>query len=179
MPLPSSLIHQIHNTPVMAVIVVTGGGAQAIADLLAVPGASRTLLEALVPYSNTSLTEFLGSPPMQAVSVETAAALAQAAYRRATSLRENASIPVIGLACTATLVTDRPKKGDHRTHVGLRTEQQTAVYSLTLQKGARDRQGEERIVRDLLLHICAEGCGLGLERSLAFVPGEHLVVEKR
>ena len=121
----ATLIVQIHDAPVMAVIVVTGGGAQAVADLLAVPGASRTLLEALVPYSDTSLTEFLGSSPVQAVSAETAAALAQAAYQRATALRENASVPVIGLACTATLVTDRPKKGDHRAHIGLCTAKQT------------------------------------------------------
>ena len=50
-----SLIAQIHASPVMAVVIVTGGGAQALADLLAVPGASRTLLEALVPYSEKSL----------------------------------------------------------------------------------------------------------------------------
>ncbi len=44
------LITQIHTTPTMAVLIVTGGGTQAIADLLAVPGASRTVLEALIPY---------------------------------------------------------------------------------------------------------------------------------
>ena len=175
----SSLISRIHDTPVMAVIVVTGGGAQAVADILAVPGASRTLLEALVPYSEKSLEEFLGTSPTQAVSAETAAALAQSAYRRALTLRKNDTAPVIGLACTAALVTDRPKKGDHRAHIGLRTNEQTLVYSIALQKGARDRQGEERLVSDLLLHICAEGCGLGLESSLAFLSGEHLVVEKR
>ena len=175
----ASLIAQIHDTPVMAVIVVTGGGAQAIADILAVPGASRTLLEALVPYSDKSLEEFLGTSPVQAVSAETAAALAQAAYRRATTLRQNDSVPVIGLACTATLVTDRPKKGDHRAHIGLCIGQQTRVYSLTLQKGTRDRQGEERVVSELLLQVCAEGCGLSLESLLSLLPEEHLIVEKR
>jgi nicotinamide mononucleotide (NMN) deamidase PncC len=175
----ASLIARIHETLVMAVIVVTGGGAQAVADLLAVPGASRTLLEALVPYNEKSLEEFLGSPPVQAVSVDTAAALAQAAYRRATTLRENDSVPVIGLSCTAALVTDRPKKGDHRTHIGLCTAKQTRVYSLTLQKGARDRQGEERLVSDLLLRICAEGCGLEPEGPLSLLPEEHLAVEER
>ena len=49
------LITQIHATPVMAMVVITGGGTQAIADLLAVPGASRTVLEALIPYSDASL----------------------------------------------------------------------------------------------------------------------------
>ena len=174
-----SLIAHIHETPVMAVIVVTGGGAQALADLLAVPGASRTLLEAVVPYSEKSLEAFLGSPPVQSVSVETAAALAQAAYRRAMILRENDSVPVIGLSCTATLVTDRPKKGDHRAHIGLCTAQRTRVYSLTLQKGARDRQGEERVVSDLLLQACAEGSNLSLTLTLSLLPEERLTVEER
>lgn len=172
----TSLIAHIHETPVMAVIVVTGGGAQALADLLAVPGASRTLLEALVPYSEKSLAEFLGSLPAQAVSVETATALAQAAYRRATILRENDSVPVIGLSCTATLVTDRPKKGDHRAHIGLCTAQRTHVYSLTLQKGARDRPGEERLVSDLLLHACAEGCGVEPESLPSLLPEERITI---
>lgn len=163
----------------MTVIVVTGGGAQAVADFLAVPGASRTLLEALVPYSDTSLTEFLGASPAQAVSIETAAALAQAAYRRALALREHSSMPVIGLACTATLVTDRPKKGDHRAHIGLRTHERTRVYSLTLHKGARDRQAEERLVSDLLLRVCAEGCGLRPEGSLPLFPDEQVTIDER
>ena len=152
------LITHIHASQVMAVIVVTGGGSQAIADLLAVPGASRTVLEALVPYSDKSLVEFLVEIQTQAVSVETAARLAQRAYQRACSLREAEEISVVGLSCTATLVTDRPKKGDHRAHVGLCTSEYTQVFSLTLQKGARDRIGEERLVSDLLLQVLAVGC---------------------
>src|SRR5215471_6186361 len=111
-----SLITRIHASPTMVVLVVTGGGAQALADLLAVPGASRTVLEALVPYSERSLAEFLGTLPEQLVSVETASALAQTAYQRALRLRTEEAVPLIGLSCTATLVTDRPKRGAHRAH---------------------------------------------------------------
>ncbi|MFB3076872.1 MAG: hypothetical protein ACE1Y4_02600, partial [Lysobacterales bacterium] len=68
---PASLIAQIHASPLMAMLVVTGGGTQALADVLAVPGASRTVLEALVPYSAAALTEFLGTLPNQVVSIET------------------------------------------------------------------------------------------------------------
>jgi|SRR5581483_3772934 len=155
----TALITQIHASPVMAVLVVTGGGSQAVADLLAVPGASRTVLEVLVPYSDKSFVEFLGATPTQAVSVETAATLARRAYQRAGSLQESELTPIVGLSCTATLVTDRPKKGDHRTHVGLCTSKDTHVFSLTLQKGARDRLGEERVASDLILQILALACG--------------------
>jgi len=171
------LIAQIHASPVMAVCVVTGGGSQAIADLLTVPGASRTVLEALVPYSDKSMIEFLGAAPIQAVSIETAAALARQAYQRACALREAEEIPVVGLSCTATLVTDRPKKGDHRAHVGLCTSADTRVFSLTLYKGARDRIGEERLVSDLLLQVLALGCGLIFEVQLSLLAEDRLEKE--
>ncbi len=158
----------------MAVLVVTGGGTQALADLLAVPGASKTVLEALVPYSDPALAEFLRTAPMQAVSVETAAAMAQAAYRRAQQLRDQVTTPVIGLACTATLATDRPKKGDHRAHVGLCTANSTIVYSLTLTKGARDRAGEERVVSNLVLNVLAEGCDQPGLPDLGLLPQERI-----
>ncbi|HEV8715642.1 MAG TPA: hypothetical protein VGX03_22795 [Candidatus Binatia bacterium] len=161
----------------MAVLVITGGGAQALADLLAVPGASRTVLEALIPYSEQSLTEFLDASPKQSVSVETAAALARTAYQRALRLRQDKIMPVIGLSCTATLVTDRPKRGAHRAHIGLCTGAQARVYSLTLQKGAWERQGEERLVSDLLLRVLAEACGLEIATDLALLAGEQVTVQ--
>ncbi len=161
----------------MAVFVITGGGAQALADLLTVPGASRTVLEALVPYNEQSLAEFLGALPVQSVAVETAAVLAQTAYQRARRLRKDGTVPVIGLSCTATLMTDRPKKGAHRAHVGLCGGEQTRVYSLTLQKGARDRQGEERLVSDLLLQVLAEACGLNITTDLPLLENERVTVQ--
>jgi len=174
----TALIAHIHASPTLAVIVVTGGGAQAVADLLAVPGASRTVLEALVPYSERSLAEFLRMLPRQSVSVETAAALARTAYQRALQLRQDGAGPVIGLSCTATLVTDRPKKGAHRAHVGVCSEERTRIYSLTLQKGARDRPGEERLVSDLLLRGLAEACGVAIAVALALVEDERVVVQE-
>lgn len=162
----------------MAVIVVTGGGAQALADLLAVPGASKTVLEALVPYSDRSLKEFLGAVPRQAVSVETASALALTAYQRALELRTDPTLAVLGLSCTATLVTDRPKKGEHRAHVGLCSETDTIVSSLTLTKGARDRQAEERVVSNLLLNVLAEACEVKASAEIGLLASEQIIGER-
>ncbi|MGH7960938.1 MAG: CinA family protein [Candidatus Binatia bacterium] len=174
---PASLVSQIHASPAMAVCVVTGGSMQALADLLAIPGASRTLLEALIPYSAQSLAEFLGTPPAHAVSVETAAALAQEAYQRALRLQGEKTLPLLGLSCTATLVTDRPKKGAHRAHIGACDGTRIRVYSLTLQKGARDRQGEERVVSDFFLSVFAEACGLNNPQDLTLLPSERDTVQ--
>lgn len=57
---------------------------QALGWLLSVPGASATLLEALVPYSRASMADCLGgTEPPKFACADTAAAMALAAYRRA------------------------------------------------------------------------------------------------
>ena len=170
-------IAQVHASSLRAMLVVTGGGTQAIADLLAVPGASRTVLEVVVPYSETALTEFLGDYPDQAVSVETAAALARAAYKRAVVLHA-AEGALLGVACTAALATDRLKKGEHRAHIGISTAAETRVYSCTLTKGARDRQAEERVVSDLLLAVLARACGLDVSLD-GLLRAEERIEEQR
>ena len=55
-----SLIAAVQGSGRQAVLAITGGGSGAIADILRVPGASRLLLEALVPYDARALADFLG-----------------------------------------------------------------------------------------------------------------------
>jgi len=160
----------------MAVVVVTGGGSQALADLFVVPGASRTVLEALVPYSDRSMREFLGHEPEQAVSAETAAALARRAYERALALRPDGDVPVLGVACTAALVTDRPRKGEHRAHVAVCRGEPVEVRSVALKKNARNRAGEERVVADLVLSAMGRACGTDVAMCAALLPPEGVRV---
>src|SRR4029077_12143673 len=82
----ASLVGQIHAAPIRLVVAITGGGSRAIAELLEVPGGSRTLLEAVVPYSAAALSGWLGAEPEQFCSAHTARLMAMAAYRRAQSL---------------------------------------------------------------------------------------------
>lgn len=160
----------------MAVLVVSGGGSLALSDLFAVPGASRTVLEALVPYSDRSMSEFLGHEPAQAASAETAAALARRAYQRALRLRTSHDAPVLGVACTAALVTDRPRKGEHRAHVAVCGGGSAEVRSVILEKNARDRAGEERVVADLVLAALGRACGLDAALCESFFPVEGVRV---
>lgn len=169
------LVEQIHAARTMAVIVVTGAGSQAVAWVLGVPGASRTVLEVLIPYSRHSLIGFLGHEPEQYVSAETARALAAQAYRRALALREQET-PVLGLGCTATIITDRPKRGEHRAHIAAQTAAGTTTYSLTLTKGLRDRKGEEEVVSRLVLRALAAACGLEAPIDLRLQPSDALEV---
>lgn len=187
-PARASLVARIHASPTLAMLVITGGGTLALADLLAVPGASRSLLEAVVPYTSAALGAVLGSRPHQFVSVGTAAALARAAYQRAVALhapepaagdRSAESVtretPLVGLSCTAALRTDRPKRGDHRFHVGVSDATRTHVSSLTLTKDARDRLEEERLTSDVLLNVLARACGVRPILQLELRTGERLI----
>ncbi len=152
------LVSQIHAAPGQIVLAVTGGGSRAVADLLEVPGGSRTLLEAVVPYSAAALAEFLHGEPEQACSPRTARAMAMAAFQRARRLRGSVdkSLPVVGIGCTASLTSDRPKKGAHRIHVAWQTAETTATQSLELIKNRRDRAQEEQVAATMVLNAVAE-----------------------
>ena len=86
------------------VLATTGGGSRAISRLLTVPGASRSVLEAIVPYAEPALARFLGGKPDQYCSPATARAMAMAAYRRALDYADSPAMAV-GLGCTAGLAT--------------------------------------------------------------------------
>ena len=155
-------VARIHASGMHLVLGVTGGGSQAISMLLGVPGGSRSVLAAVVPYSAAALAEWLRSRPEHFCSEHTARLMAMAAYQQALRLAaaEGGVAPVAGVACTASLVSDRPKHGAHRVHVAAQTAGFTAVASLELTKGARDRHAEEDLAARFLLNMVAQGCGL-------------------
>ncbi|MYD50939.1 MAG: hypothetical protein F4W93_05575 [Dehalococcoidia bacterium] len=169
------VIRQVHASPVQAVVVVTGGGAQSISRLLRVPGASRTVLEILVPYSERALEDFLGERPHQVASVETAEAMSRQAHRRAMELAE-ADVPLVGIGCTAALATDRLKRGAHRVHVARCTSDSTVTYSIEFTKGLRDRAGEDTLSGLLVVRALAEAAGIAPDMSMPLDPTEHIVI---
>jgi nicotinic acid mononucleotide adenylyltransferase len=59
---------------------------------------------------------------------------------------------LIGVGCTASLVTNRVKSGGHRVHVAVQTLWGTYAFSLTMLKGERTRSEEDRLVADLILN---------------------------
>jgi nicotinamide mononucleotide (NMN) deamidase PncC len=180
----TSLVRAIHASDLRLGLAVTGGGSQAIADLLVVPGGSRTLIEAIIPYSPESLTAWLGSRPEHFCAPRTARSMAMAAFCRARELcktaegRTTESTNIAGIACTASLASDRPKRGAHRVHLALQTVAGTTTHSLELTKGARSRAEEERLVASMLLHLIAAAAGIAECLPLALREGELLDVQQ-
>ena len=171
-----ALVAAVHDAPAKLVLAVTGGGNAAITDLLDVPGASRTVLEIVVPYAEPALQELLAggrpgpSPSANhradvdlaaagAVSATTAEAMSVACLDRARHLAGEDG-PLLGVACTAALVSDRPKRGDHRAHIAVASADGVAHRRVELDKGALDRPGEDRVVADAVLTAIADACGV-------------------
>lgn len=150
------LIEAIHATPVMIVLVTTGGGATAISDLLAVPGASGTILEATVPYARTALETWLaasdgGSDPEAALDIATQA------WHRALELAD-AGTEVYGVACTAALATLRERRGADRAHLAAVGDGVVLTDHVRLER-SDGRGAQERHVSNALIGLVAKACG--------------------
>lgn len=155
----TAIIAQIHGSGRRTVIEFAGAGSLALAWLHAVAGSSRTILEATDRYSAQSMADLLGELPEKFVSRTTAEEMAERAFRRAMTL-SNGAEHAIGVACSATIATDRVKRGDHGCWVAVRDQAGSTAYGLIITKGVRDRLGEEALVSRLMVHAIAQAAAL-------------------
>ncbi len=153
------LISALHASGRKAALAITGGGSGAVGELLRVPGGSRLLVEAQVPYDALALEAFLGFAPAQACSVDTAMAMARSVRARAARLVP-AGTDLVGLGATAALVSDRPRKGEHRFHIAFANAAGIAHCTGVLAKGRRDRAAEEDLVARAIVLWLARACGI-------------------
>jgi hypothetical protein len=154
------LISGLHASGRKAALAITGGGSGAVGELLRVPGGSRLLIEAQVPYDEQALAAFLGFAPAQACSSNTALAMAQTARARAAKLVPPGT-DLVGVGATAALVSDRPRRGEHRFHIATATSAGMAHCTCVLAKGRRDRAAEEDLVSRAIVLWLARACGIG------------------
>ncbi len=157
----------------MMVMNFAGAGAESLAWLHSVGGSSRTILEATDRYVQSSLIEATGFEPESYTSPKVAKALAKHAFERARVLAKPET-PVFGVGCTASIATDRPKRGDHRVAIAIHDALGSSSFELVLKKGARDRAGEEELVSWLIIYAVAEACAVFDLPDLALVKGEVL-----
>ena len=167
------LIAALHASGRKAALAITGGGSGAISELLRVPGGSRLLIEAQVPYDTQALATFLGFLPSQASSADTATAMACAARAHAARLVP-AGTDLIGLGATAALVSDRPRRGEHRFHIATAGADRITHCTGVLAKGRRDRAAEEDLVSRAIVLWLARACGVAAPSPRTLLdPDEH------
>jgi nicotinamide mononucleotide (NMN) deamidase PncC len=169
------LIAQFYTKPISFVLEFAGAGSLALFWLHSVPGSSRAILEATDRYASASLTELLGRRPNSFVSKETAQAMAVQAYRRARRLSDEPLC--MGVALTATIATDRVKRGEHNCWVAVHDQQGVRTFGLTLAKGQRTRAEEEHIVSRLLLHAIATAYEIDAPVQIDLLANEQIVTD--
>ena len=171
-----ALVDAIHASPRRGVLAVTGGGSGLLSALLSVPGGSATVLDAQIPYAGGALREFLGTEPSQACSVETARALAMRCFLRARQLGGD-----FGFAITASLATNRPKRGAHRAHLAFQDAALARSWTCSGEGAVDDdaklrpaahwggsaRREEELLMEKMGLQALAFSLGVADEPSLA------------
>ena len=148
-------ITRIHNSKTKLVMSVSGVGSQSINWLLSVPGASKTLIEATIPYSNESLNRYIGEVPSQYVSKTTALSMAKAAYMQGIQYGCN-EMDIIGVSCTGAISTNRKRRGHNQAFIGLWGPRLKYVAHLILEKGERNRVEEEELVSSLIVQCVEE-----------------------
>src|SRR5207302_4361518 len=177
------LISALHGSGRKAALAITGGGSGAVGELLRVPGGSRLLIEAQIPYDEMALTAFLGFAPAQACCADTAIAMARAARARAARLvppeteggtdlvgPDLVGPDLVGLGATAALVSDRPRRGEHRFHIAFANAAGIAHCTGVLAKGRRDRAAEEDLVSRAIVLWLARACGVAAPGIAALSP---------
>ena len=170
------LISAMHASGRKAALAITGGGSGAIGELLRVPGGSRLLIEAQVPYDPLALAAFLGFAPEQACSSDTAIAMARSIRARAARLMPAGTDP-LGLGATAALVSDRPRRGEHRLHIAFADFARTAHCTCVLAKGRRDRAAEEDLVSHAIVLWLAHACGIAAPSPRSLLDADEQFAE--
>ncbi|KAF3431926.1 hypothetical protein FNV43_RR26662 [Rhamnella rubrinervis] len=152
-----TVVDAIHSNPTQAVLYLSGGASRTLGWLLSVPGAANTVLEAVIPYSRMSAIQLLGKIPNQFCSQRTSEDMALLAYNRALKLSRPGS-PVLGVGFTGALASTRPKLGEHRFHLSMRTSDRLSVSTVTLSKGLRTREQEDLLSSYHVLKAIAYAC---------------------
>src|SRR5207253_458235 len=121
-----------------------------------------------VPYDALALAALLGFATAQACSSDTAIAMAQSSRARAAKLVPSTGVgagtDLVGLGATAALVSDRPRRGEHRFHIAFANtagpNSTGAHCTCVLAKGRRDRGAEEDLVSRAIVLWLARACGI-------------------
>jgi len=152
-------IRALHNSPLRAVVVVTGGGSRFLSGLLSVPGASRTLMGAHIPYSDDSLERYHLGIVGTSVSKDGARRLAARAYSEAVS-EPGTGADGVGISCSAALTTDRDRRGEEHAWCCIRGAVTIDFAHAEFQKGMTSRDEQEDLLAELLLFMTARAGGV-------------------
>lgn len=161
----SNIINQIHKSPFKLSLAITGGGTEAIGEILRHGSGSATILEAYVPYSPHSLEKFIGKKPTKYASAETAREMAMVAYQRALKLnKENngakaKNIIGIGVTCKLAKGSEERQGREHEIHFASQSYHRTSSCSIKIDDKLT-REEEEVLTSLFTIYKIAELSGI-------------------
>ena len=177
---PKALAEEINRSIYKGVIAVTGGGSGALYELMRYGGASNTILEAIIPYSQQSYIDFTGTKLDKFCSEEGARVLALAAYKRAMELAHVNSIFGVGVSCALAKKGQEREGREHWAFIAVQTRDATVVESIQLRP--KDRASEEDLVAKMVLRSINKTCdirGLNSADSLRYKISASTSIGKR
>jgi hypothetical protein len=84
---------------------------------------------------------------------------------------------LVGLGATAALVSDRPRRGEHRFHVAFANPAGIAHCTCVLAKGRRDRAAEEDLVARAIVLWLARACGVAAASPRSLIDADEQYAE--
>ena len=156
-------VMDIHHSPFRIVLAITGGGTEAIGELLRHGGGSDTLIEAIVPYGKESLKDLIGKEPERYASAETAKDMAMSAYSRALLLDSRSEKPEhlnligIGVTCKLAKQGNEREGRQHEVYFASQSYYRTTVSGIAF-KNIGSREEQENIATNFILDRIAALC---------------------
>lgn len=157
----NDLIKKIHATDKKAVLAIAGGGSEAIGELLRYGDGSKTLLNAVVPYSTEAFDRYIKGKPDKYVSEDAACYLAMAAYEEATSLAPNEE--VVGIGVTASLGKSGPERAGrvHELWIASQSVDETITKHVVFNENTTiSREREETEAATIIIEHLAKSMGI-------------------
>ena len=182
MELPwEKLLGVLHATPVRLAVVAAGGGSGAIGQCFRFPGASRTFVEAAIPYDRPAMIDYLGGRPNDpSASPARARQLAVRAVTRTKAWSESPDPPVrgtLGVACTAALPSPHARHSQNRIDVVVYGPTFTWQASATWEAGRHDRASAERLADAMIFTALARAAEVDFGNEVS--PQSHASLEIR
>jgi hypothetical protein len=84
---------------------------------------------------------------------------------------------LVGLGATAALVSDRPRRGEHRFHIAFANPAGIAHCTCVLAKGRRDRAAEEDLVARAIVLWLARACGVAAASPRSLIDADEQYAE--
>ena len=169
------IITELHKSPMKFIAVITGAGTTAISDIMSLPGASKTVIEVLIPYSRASLEFFNSSPLNKHVSIIESKNMASLIYIKGKSYLDK-NEKFIGIGCTAAISTIPHRKGEDRAHISICNGDIIKSVTINLSRKNRSRLEQERIVSDLIINLLAESFDIDLRMNLDLYDDEKIII---